>query len=160
MTVRLLEPRAGDFRMLAALHAKGFDQPWSEAALADLVANGTFIVIVGPESSPAGFVAARLAADEAEILTLVVAPESRRLGLGHALVRAAAAHAEHLGAKMMFLEVDVANEVARSLYERLGFSVVGIRGGYYRDSGQNVSDALTLKADLPLPSMGKADGSQ
>jgi ribosomal protein S18 acetylase RimI-like enzyme len=60
----------------------------------------------------------------------------------------------------MFLEVDVANDAARSLYEGMQFSVVGRRGGYYRNPAQTASDALTLRADLPLPSMGKIGESR
>ena len=160
MTLHLLETRKADFQALAALHTKAFEPAWSAEAIADLVANGSFIIIAGLDASPEGFVAARVAADEAEILTLVVASPLRRRGIGRSLVLTAARHAAHIGAKTMFLEVDVANIAARSLYEGLQFSMVGRRSGYYRNPAQNASDALTLRADLPLPSMGKIGESR
>lgn len=160
MTPHLVEPKTADLQALATLHGTAFEPGWSSKAIADLITSGCFIVAAGLDASPAGFIAARVAADEAEILTLVVASPLRRHGIGRALVLAAAKHAVHIGAKSMFLEVDVANNAARSLYEALKFSAVGRRHGYYRDSAQNTSDALTLRADLPLPSMGKIGQSR
>ncbi len=88
-----------------------------------------------------GFVLARVAADEAEILTLAVLPDSRRQGLGAALLTAALAEARRRGAASMVLEVATGNAPARALYVRHGFTEVGRRPAYYA-SGQN---ALILR---------------
>ncbi len=88
---------------------------------------------------------ARVAADEAEILTLAVAPPSRRAGLGAALLRAAMRHAGRVGARTMFLEVAVTNGAARALYASFGFREAGLRRGYYIDG----TDALVLRSGFP-----------
>lgn len=93
---------------------------------------------------PDGFVVARVAGGEAEILTLAVAPQARGKGLGRALLCEAIAKAEQLGAGEMFLEVGSGNPAARALYAGLGFVGVGARKAYYR--GQ---DALVLRLSLP-----------
>ena len=91
-----------------------------------------------------GFVLARVAGNEAEILTLAVAPAARGRGLGRALLQAVITKAAAMGANNMFLEVGVDNPAAMSLYAGLGFSTVGTRKAYY-----NGRDALVLRLSLP-----------
>jgi ribosomal-protein-alanine N-acetyltransferase len=132
------DSRAGTYA-LAALHAACFPDPWNAAAIsALLVAPGSFAY-----AHEEGFVLARAAGGEAEILTLAVAPAARGQGLGRRLLQAAIARARELGAERMFLEVGTENPTALALYARLGFTKVGTRKGYY--SG---GDALVLR--LPL----------
>ncbi|WP_428530920.1 GNAT family N-acetyltransferase [Rhodopila sp.] len=86
----------------------------------------------------------RIAADEAEILTLAVRPELRRGGIGSALIADATVRAAAMGAARLFLEVSIANRAARLLYARMGFVKAGTRPHYYSDN----SDALVLRRDL------------
>lgn len=95
----------------------------------------------------AGLALARVAADEAEILTLAVLPEARRRGVGGALLASVAAGAAARGARALFLEVAVGNAPARALYAAAGFVAVGRRRGYYPGG----EDALVLRQALPGP---------
>lgn len=138
---------AGEWAAAAALHARCFDEPWDEPALERLVAApGTFALGAG-ENPLAGFVLARIAAAEAEILTLAVDPAARGQGLGRRLMDAAAAMALAGGATALFLEVAEDNDAARALYGRLGFHQVGRRPAYYARPGSRVA-ALVLRLDL------------
>ena len=92
-----------------------------------------------------GMILARVAADEAEILTLAVLPEQRRQSVGSALLGAAMARAGAFGAAAMFLEVAVTNHAARALYAANGFVEAGSRRRYYSDG----TDALILRSTLP-----------
>jgi len=137
-----------DPRVLAALHAEAFSEPWSEAELAALLAGpGAFAIAAFAIDDPVGFVLCRVAADEAEILTLAVAPARRRQGVATALVRGAAEAAARAGAHALFLEVAEDNAPALALYDREGFSGVGRRAGYYARGAQR-ADALVLRRDL------------
>ncbi|MCC6363323.1 MAG: ribosomal protein S18-alanine N-acetyltransferase [Bryobacterales bacterium] len=79
----------------------------------------------------AGFIVARKTApDEREVLNIAVLPEYRSLGIGEALLRALVFSGE---TGDVFLEVRESNDVARRLYERVGFEDVGRRPGYYED---------------------------
>ena len=141
-----------DSAALSALHGQAFSDAWSAPFIRSLLeTEGTFAFIARNGAPETGFILARVAADEAEILTLAVVPDARQAGIGTALVTAAAALAAQQGAKALFLEVETTNDAARALYGRLGFSTVGERRGYYRDRpGEPVRDALTLRAELPL----------
>jgi ribosomal-protein-alanine N-acetyltransferase len=121
---------------LAGLHAASMPHmPWDEPAFRDLLAMpGAFALACAQ-----GFVLARIAADEAEIVTLAVHPRARRQGHGSALLQAALAAARRAGAARMFLEVAADNAAALSLYRRAGFGELGRRARYYGDT-----DALVL----------------
>jgi ribosomal-protein-alanine N-acetyltransferase len=141
MTVRRFDPAQDDLEALALLHAASFTQAWDGPALAALLATpGTFAF-----HHADGFVLARSAGGEAEILTLAVAPLARGKGIGRTLMRMAAAEAARLGAAAMFLEVGTDNAAALALYGALGFRRVGQRKAYY-----GTGDAWVLKAALPL----------
>ncbi|ABS65212.1 GCN5-related N-acetyltransferase [Parvibaculum lavamentivorans DS-1] len=133
---------------LARLHALCFEEAWGEAAIAGLLAMpGVFGFMWGPEAAPEGFVLARLGGGEAEILTICVAPALRRAGTGRLLLQAAAAYALASGADALFLEVAEDNPAALRLYERFGFTSVGIRPAYYARGTSRVA-ARTLRLDL------------
>jgi ribosomal-protein-alanine N-acetyltransferase len=137
---------------LAEIHLAAFprDEAWSAEIMAlQLGSPGAF----GRIHSAGGMVLARVAADEADILTLAVAPAARRRGLGRTLLLAAMEEAGRRGAKTMFLEVGVDNTAARALYAACGFAQVGRRRGYYSGGG----DALVLRAALtPRPGAAEA----
>jgi len=137
MTVAPFDPSA-DPAPLAALHAACFPDPWDVKALRELFAAKAFAF-----AQDDGFVLARVAGGEAEILTLAVAPAARGKGLGRALLQAAIRKAQSLGADTVFLEVGADNPAALALYAGLGFAKVGDRKAYY-----NGRDALVLR--LPL----------
>lgn len=148
------DARADDVAHLARLHAACFAVPWDGAALAALLAAPGHFAFHHAD----GFVLARAAGGEAEILTLAVRPLARRRGLGRALVAAALAQARDAGAAALFLEVGVENPAALALYAGLGFVQVGRRKGYYRDgllkqaggpgSTGGGGDALVLRLSL------------
>jgi ribosomal-protein-alanine N-acetyltransferase len=132
---------------LAALHQKSFPPPeaWGVVALTRLLdMQGAFALALPGR----GFVLARAAGGEAEIITLAVVPEARRRGDGSALLAAALAGAAARGAAEIFLEVAETNEAARGLYAAAGFEQVGKRRRYYSDG----SDALVLRRSLIPPS--------
>ncbi len=132
-----------DAPALAALHAAAFPpaQAWGADTIGLLLAlPGAF----GLWRDYAGLVLARMAADEAEVLTIGVAPDTRRRGHGAALLRGALAAARARGAGAMFLEVAAGNAPALALYAREGFAEVGRRRRYYADG----ADALVLRRDL------------
>jgi ribosomal-protein-alanine N-acetyltransferase len=135
---------------LATLHARAFTtpRPWGEAEFAALLADPlAFLLIEGD----AGFLLGRAVAGEAELLTIAVTPEARRLGLGRKLVSRFVYQARLRGAESAFLEVAEDNVAARRLYLAAGFSDAGRRRGYYRTPDGRAVDALVMVRSLQEP---------
>lgn len=84
-----------------------------------------------------GFIVARSAADEMEILNLAVHPDARRRGIAAELLEAALDYGRSAGLRRAFLEVRQSNLPARRTYERQGFVSVGLRPRYYRHPEEN-----------------------
>ncbi|MCB4821929.1 GNAT family N-acetyltransferase [Roseicella aerolata] len=141
MTLRAATP--AEAPALAGLHVAAFPpaEAWGPDAIALMLEMPGAYGLWRPG---AGFVLARAAGGEAEILTLAVAPAARRQGIGAALMAGALAGAAARGAEAMFLEVAAGNAAALALYRGLGFAEVGRRRRYYADG----ADALVLRRDL------------
>jgi ribosomal-protein-alanine N-acetyltransferase len=131
---------------LAAIHAAAFPpaEAWSASLIASQLAQPG---VVGFAHADGGMMLARIAADEAEILTLAVAPTARRRGIGSGLLHAAMAEARRRDAVTMTLEVDCGNVAAVALYTRHGFANVARRPRYYPGG----SDAIVMQAMLTRP---------
>jgi [ribosomal protein S18]-alanine N-acetyltransferase len=136
---------------LAEIHAHSFARPWSpidfERMLTDraIIGDGLFI---GRDGIVQGFCLSRIVIDEAEILTIAIAPGLRRRGYSRALLE------KHLEALRMrrvasvHLEVDEGNLPARALYRRFGFLETGRRAGYYQKADGSHATALTMTLAL------------
>ncbi len=128
---------------LSRLHARCFDtpRPWTAAEISNLIAEPAVKIV----SEDCGFAMVRVVVDEAELLTLAVAPDARRRGTGSRLLSAVMEAARAEGAKDMFLEVSAENGAALGLYRKFGFHEVGMRPGYYGGQDGTAVDALTLR---------------
>jgi [ribosomal protein S18]-alanine N-acetyltransferase len=99
----------------------------------------------------AGFIISRLAADEAEILSVAVAASARGRGIAGKLLDLHMRRLAGLGVGAIFLEVGNDNAPALRLYAAAGFAEVGRRGGYYQSSTADAAadaTALVLRRDL------------
>jgi len=136
--------------VVAALQQSCFSEdPWDETSVATLIAPpaGFAVIALDDRDQPLGFVMARVAAEDAEILAIGVLPQARRGGIGRLLVEAAVIGSQDLGATALFLEVAEDNPAASSLYKASGFFSVGRRPGYYKRPDGRVA-ALVLRRNL------------
>ncbi|MTH76505.1 GNAT family N-acetyltransferase [Paracoccus aestuariivivens] len=116
--------------LLADLHLRCFrayPRPWSAAEIEDLLASRLNFLLHRPN----GFLIGRNVADEAELLTVAVSPDSRRQGLARSMLGEFHETARARGAIEAFLEVASDNEPARALYLSEGWAEVGLRRNYY-----------------------------
>ena len=124
---------------LAELHKLCFpDHPWSASDFADLKKSGCEIV-----ASDNGFIVWRAVADEAEIISIGVAPDARRNGIAGALILIMEQELKKQSVHNVFLEVSEVNIPAKKLYEKYGFKPTGTRPKYY-----NGIDAIIMRKDI------------
>lgn len=134
----------------ATVHAQAFTFAWPQSDMEALLlasttyAEGAFV----KGSGLVGFVFSRLAADEAEILTVAVTPKRRGQGIAGRLLSANMAALQRAGAKSWFLEVEAQNTAALALYRRFGFEKVGERKSYYRKADGDAALAFILRRSL------------
>jgi [ribosomal protein S18]-alanine N-acetyltransferase len=146
MTAWLIEPLVSpsEIDAILAIEEASFTNPWTrEMYLAELQNEGVsfFYLARDAERQTIGFCSVWRVLDELHINNLAVLPAYRRAGIGLALLTRVLDEGARMGARRATLEVRRSNEAARRLYERFGFSVVGVREGYYSNP---VEDALVL----------------
>jgi len=139
-----------DARDLAQIHGKSFYRGWPTADFQSFLEdrNTPAYVACDAKRRIAGFALIRTVADEAELLTIAVEPRWRGKGVGRALMDAVFADLMMSPARRMFLEVDEQNHAAIRLYEKLGFSTISARKGYYSRPDGSAATALVMARDL------------
>lgn len=139
-----------DADTLAVLHAKGFHRGWSREDFASYIASRDTPVYVACDRKRkiAGFAMLRLAADEAELITIAVDTKWRRKGVGQALMRALFADLAMTPARKLFLEVAGDNSAALRLYQAFGFNRIAERQGYYPRPDGRPATAIVMARDL------------
>jgi len=133
-----------DLDDVLAIEVESFTSPWTrDMYLAELQNVGvSYCYLARDESGRVlGFCSFWRVLDELHINNLAVAGAYRRQGIGTALMTYVLNEGPRLGARRATLEVRRSNDVARQLYERLGFSSAGVRRAYYTNP---VEDALVL----------------
>jgi [ribosomal protein S18]-alanine N-acetyltransferase len=138
-----------DARRLAQLHGESFHRGWGEGEFESMLSErNTLVHRLKVGRQLVGFAVSRMAADEAEILSIAVAASHRGRGLSRNLLLTHLGHLAGHGVRTIFLEVEENNQPARRLYERAGFAVAGRRERYYQQPGGEQLNALLMRRDL------------
>jgi [ribosomal protein S18]-alanine N-acetyltransferase len=144
----LSEAGPRDAEAMAALHATAFRRGWSEDEVERLLLDRQVVAHRATKGRTlAGFILSRMAADEAEILSVAVAARWRGRGLARRLLDLNLRRLAGLGVRTVFLEVEEGNTPALRLYDRAGFRQAARRPGYY-PRGTEATAALVLRRDL------------
>ncbi|MGE3508532.1 MAG: ribosomal protein S18-alanine N-acetyltransferase [Vicinamibacterales bacterium] len=133
-----------DIDGILAVEAASFTNPWTrEMYLAELQQEGRafFLLARTADRRVVGFCSFWRVLDEVHINNLAVLPTYRRRGIARALLNRMFADAAGWGAVRALLEVRRSNAEAQRLYEAMGFTVAGVRRGYY---SHPVEDALVF----------------
>ena len=138
-----------DAAALARLHGASFHRGWGEGEFETMLAErNTLVHRLRQGRKLIGFAVSRMAADEAEIMSIAVAASHRGRGLSRNLLLTHLGHLAGRGIRTVFLEVEENNQPARRLYERAGFGVAGRRERYYREPNGEQLNALLMRRDL------------
>jgi ribosomal-protein-alanine N-acetyltransferase len=144
-TPSISEARPADASAMAAVHGASFRRGWGEDEIRRLLLERNVVAQrITAGGKLIGFILSRLAAGEAEILSVAIAPGWRGRGISRQLLDVHLRRLAGIGVRTVFLEVGEQNAPACRLYRRAGFQEVGRRQGYY-DGG---ATALVLRRDL------------
>jgi len=125
-----------------SLHAT----PWTRGNFCDALGSGYLCFVKQVDREIAGYAVLMPGVDEAELLNIGVAYEYQHQGLGRYMLEALLLAAREKKLSPVYLEVRASNFPAIALYQRAGFSQIGLRRGYYQiDTGRE--DALVMVRD-------------
>ena len=141
--------RDRDLPFVMEIERLSFPNPWKESSFRGEIANLHIsypnVIIYRPQDKIIGYIIFWLVADEAQISNLAVHPDFKRLGIGDTILKQVLITMRRMQAKQVILEVRPSNLSARTLYEKNGFTLLGIRRGYYQDPPE---DALVMSKSL------------
>jgi ribosomal-protein-alanine N-acetyltransferase len=144
------EYEEGDLREMLAIEQASFPNPWTENLFRGELTCPMSRILVGrfrggQRRGVAAYLVYWLVLDEAHLHSIAVRPGLRRIGIATRMLAEAVRRSRREGALRMTLEVRRSNRPAQNMYDKLGFTVQGVRPGYYADTGE---DALILWAEL------------
>lgn len=129
---------------IAAIERECFSTPWSENAILESMNAKTHFYIAKVGGVTAGYMGISIIAGEGYVTNIAVLPRFRKQGIGEAILNTIIKnHKDEL--EFISLEVRVSNDAAISLYEKLGFKVVGTRKRFYEHPTE---DALIMTKTL------------
>jgi ribosomal-protein-alanine N-acetyltransferase len=149
MTAKIVEASIVHAGVISVLHGACFEEVWNEKSINEILnmAGTTGLLIGADVETPQGFILFRVAADEAEIISIGVIPAARKNGLARILLQTSIIEAARKDAAKMFFEVAADNKTARAFYETVGFEIIGKRPRYYNRSSEKL-DAIIYSLNI------------
>jgi ribosomal-protein-alanine N-acetyltransferase len=146
-TVVIRQMTYADLDQVMIVEHSAFEVPWSRHAFEGELANNHFafyfVAVYGGRII--GYCGSWVIIDEAHITNLAVLADFRGRKIGETLLRHVLNFAQSRGCWSVTLEVRAGNDIAKSLYRKLGFRIGGIRKNYYTNNGE---DALVMWVKL------------
>ena len=134
---------------IMAIEKQIYKHPWTEGIFRDCIRVGYYGWVYEIEHEIQAYGLISIAANEAHLLNLCVAPAYQGRGLGKEMLYKLMDVAELSDVLSVFLEVRVSNDIAIQLYENSGFNQLGVRKDYYPgDNGKE--DALVFGKELSM----------
>jgi ribosomal-protein-alanine N-acetyltransferase len=149
--VHIAPMRRRHLRSVLRIEAQVYPTPWTHGLfVSELALRSTRAYVVARVGREVvGYAGLMMSLGDGHVTTVAVDPEWQRMGVATRLLIAVARDAIGRGATALTLEVRLSHRGAQRLYQRFGFTAVGVRKGYYADSGE---DALIMWAhDVDQP---------
>jgi ribosomal-protein-alanine N-acetyltransferase len=145
LEVHLVPMRRRHLRGVVRIEAQVYPRPWSHSLFVSELAlrSSRSYVVAKVGRDVVGYAGLMMSMTDGHVTTIAVDPAWHRNGIGARLLLTLAHEAIDRGALAMTLEVRLSNKGAQEMYKRFGFTAVGVRKGYYADTGE---DALVMWA--------------
>ena len=128
-----------------------FSEPWSADALRHTLSDDKYrYLIIMKENMVIGYAGVLCIGDEGQITNVAIAEPYRGRGYGEVLIRHLLRMKETVSVKRFFLEVRKGNEVARYLYQKVGFEELGIRKDFYKKPCEDAVVMFYTKENILL----------
>lgn len=138
-----------DLDAVMQIETQVFSAPWSRESYLELIPQAAIKMWTMKNAEQlVGYMLYQCWAEEMELHTIAVDPQSHGQGIGKLLMEKLFAEAQANSVIQIYLQVRVSNERAIQLYERFNFKKVGMRKRYYQD---NFEDAFVMRATLAKP---------
>lgn len=139
--------READVEAVHAVELRAYEFPWTLGIFRDCLRADYLAWVLEREGAILGYFLMSLAAGEAHVLNIAVAPGHQGRGHGRRMLRSLVHLARARGASRVFLEVRPSNSGAIALYHQEGFNEIGRRPRYYpaRDGRE---DAIVMAMEL------------
>jgi ribosomal-protein-alanine N-acetyltransferase len=132
-----------DLSMVSSIERRSYAFPWSHGVFRDCLLAGYQNIVLIRDDEVAGYAVLSVAAGEAHILNLCVAPELRSRGYGERLLDELLFRARTASVREVLLEVRPSNKLAIALYRKKGFHQIADRPSYYQ-AHEGREDAAVL----------------
>ena len=141
--------RVDDLDEVQAIESDVYPHPWTRGNFLDSLYSGYESWTLRDDSDELiGYLLMMLAVDEAHLLNITVRRDWQGQGVGRMLLDRVVALAVEKRMGSILLEVRPSNQRALAVYERYGFSVIGLRKAYYPAADNAREDAIVMR--LPL----------
>lgn len=151
-TLQVMQAKISDIQDLLSFEAKVYqgDLPWSESIFqSELSKKKSLYLVVYEASVLVALIGMRVGNQEAHITNVAVLPDWQGRGLGTELMQLMIDFAKKQGCQWLSLEVRIDNEVAKDLYQSLGFVPTFVRPNYYQDVHKDgLNMVLKLKPSI------------
>lgn len=133
--IEIKQLRAQDIDAVYAVECACFSDAYGKETFERELKNKiSYYVTAWVDGMAVGYAGIWKIADEAEVISIAVAPEFRRRGVGQALLEHLVKKCDKEGVAVIWLEVRKSNFDAQRLYTKFGFVSYGIREKYYGDA--------------------------
>lgn len=139
--------RIEDLEHVVRIEHAAYPFPWSYGIFRDCMTSGYDLWVLASPAAIVGYGVLSVAAGEAHLLNLCVAPGDQGAGHGRRILSRMIDLARWHRAERVFLEVRPSNHAAIALYDSAGFNEIGRRPGYYPDK-RGREDALVMAIEL------------
>lgn len=136
-----------DIERVVRLECAVHSHPWTSGNFADSLEAGYHCWILERGRELAGYGVVSVAAGEAHLLNITIAPDWQRMGYGVELTEFLLKLSRDYGASRIYLEVRPSNTAARRLYAHSGFAEIARRRAYY-PAVTGREDAIVMERSL------------
>jgi ribosomal-protein-alanine N-acetyltransferase len=141
-------------RLSRDLIEAGLGWKYDAAAVGRAIADTETLTLVADDGSAvAGFAIMQFGDEVAHLSLLAVLPRVQRQGVGRRLLQWQIESAATAGMSAIELELRASNPVALGFYRALGFTVLSLVPGYYRQREAAIRMQRVLRRPLPLPAL-------